>query len=661
MQQNLSTNFVELYNSAYIDDDGYIDFKKPIDIFVRGDYKRLDLRVDKDSLYPYEKISKLDIDIETTGLNPVKESIFMIGGIDNDENITIFRDGSERDILMDWFDYLKKVDPKIIMSYNGHEFDIPFIITRCEILKIKQFCPFKYSTFTDGLGRTQHRMVYHVGATELYQSECVQYRALKCEINGHRVDLIDVYHSVLDWDRVNHKLDDSASLKNVPTTLELREADDRTYLSFTEMQKLRLAGEWEKLDQYLVDDLKDTRLISDFLVPQIYYQRSILTCEKTWPLQRIATAGEASKWNWYLTQVYPDAQVEPDAKVPYRGGLTKAQYGLFFKVGKLDVKSLYPTLLGDYGITTAKDPLSYLPSIVHYLKVERLKLKDSGKKIKRDAQIAGSFKINANAAYGLLGSGQPYNDPISAAIVTRYGQEILKFMATIIEQNGGYTIEWDTDGIYYVAESFDNLQEIFKLVEKALPEWVEIDYEVKATAMYVPAKTVKVTGADGKKQKIFTGQKKNYIIVMDDGRTKATGKYKKRDKYALQKYFPIKLVKAFTKSEQHGIAYYDSILRQLKTRKIPVEDLIVTRKARVNEKAVFELGLVNEDGASIYYMGERIRPNLTSRMKKKTEFYKTQTGDYAIEFYIDEVKAIYTEIYTAFKNRGNLKKLSEES
>lgn len=79
---------------------------------------------------------ELFIDIETTGLEPVKGNhrVTFISVIKNDQ-IVNFYDEDEKKILTDFWSFVN--DGDIIYTYNGDNFDIPFIFKRCIVNDVK--------------------------------------------------------------------------------------------------------------------------------------------------------------------------------------------------------------------------------------------------------------------------------------------------------------------------------------------------------------------------------------------------------------------------------------------------------------------------------------------------------------------------------------------
>ncbi|MBD0310421.1 MAG: hypothetical protein ICV80_20655, partial [Microcoleus sp. T1-bin1] len=312
------------------------------------------------------------------------------------------------------FTILARKKPLFFCNFNGFDFDLKFIIKRCELLGISH--PF----------RVDDRPT--IFRTAKMFSEPVQYQAIKYG-NWHDSDevaIIDLFHQVLAWDSVNHKLT-AFNLKEVPIQLGLRK-EKRLVLSHKDMQDRVKSGDLSELIQYLIFDLEDTRMIGDLLLPDIYYQRRILP---DWKYQSLSTGGAGSKWNHVLKTEYikrGDSLPVADEKKNFKGGLIGCFPGLYRNVSKIDVASLYPTIMLLYQVAPSKDTHKTCLEVLYYLKKERLALKaiadekkgtPEGKLAK---QMQGALKILINSLYGLLGTqGLNFNDYEAAATVTAYG------------------------------------------------------------------------------------------------------------------------------------------------------------------------------------------------------------------------------------------------
>lgn len=144
--ENINNEYKKIYKENFIDKD-YVElsdqFLKPI-YSVRPEEQFLiekGVRLYK-GFEKYDQIHRLDFDIETTGLDPIKNRIFLIGVKDNRgyekviEVKKVIDDEEERKLIYQFFTEINKIKPSIITHYNGENFDWEFILKRCEILGI---------------------------------------------------------------------------------------------------------------------------------------------------------------------------------------------------------------------------------------------------------------------------------------------------------------------------------------------------------------------------------------------------------------------------------------------------------------------------------------------------------------------------------------------
>jgi DNA polymerase elongation subunit (family B) len=129
----------------------------------------------------------------------------------------------------------------------------------------------------------------------------------------------------------------------------------------------------------------------------------------------------------YLQQGYSIAKA--DQVEGFEGAISFGLPGMYKNVFKLDVAALYPSIMRHYKIyNKSKDPHQHFNKMVEYFTKERLKnkqlAKETNKKFYKD--LEQSQKVMINSKYGFLGApGLNYNSPRHAAIVTKYGREIL--------------------------------------------------------------------------------------------------------------------------------------------------------------------------------------------------------------------------------------------
>ena len=521
------------------------------------------------TLVPYEQLPKLYLDIETLGLDPATDRIIAIGLRDERQVSYKITHQDEAWILRQALAAIQKKQPKLLLGYNHLAFDLPFIIERCRIHHIRH--PFTVSNREKRIGGAR-----------------INGKALRFyPIYVKGMDLVDVYHQVLINDFSARHLT-RYTLKQAALQLGVRDVP-RLDLSYLEICDLWAKGQTEPILEYLEYDLEDTERLADYLVPGIYYQQEFIPGMS---VQALAVNGNGTKWQRILEDQYSDRPVPAtDDVVEFEGGLTLGVAGLYRNVSKVDVSSLYPSIMLRYGICSRKDPEGRMLSVLASRLTERLRLKALAKQGDRIAhQKQKASKIMINSLYGFLGTpGVGYNDYEAAALVTAYGRAVARLMVTTIEQAGGTVAEVDTDGVLFSAPPGEN-ERIFQAVQAVLPDGITVEHEFQAEAAFIPA------AQDGK-----TGLSKNYLVFFADGKVKSAGRFRSRDRSELERTYQASYIQKFLEAPEIAELYHQETLEQLSTGHYPTSHLSVTRKIRRGEKALLALG--NEGDIVTFYEG----------------------------------------------------------
>jgi DNA polymerase, archaea type len=555
------------------------------------------------SVKPYEELTKLYIDIETTGLDPLVDRVLMVGLMSETGVKTIITDPDERVILSSTIEHLKANKPDCLIGHNLINFDVPFIATRCRINKIPH--PFTKAPKTT--------------------------RITSSSVNGQPIeftpvywkgtDILDTYQQIAIWDKAAAKLS-SYGLKNSVIALGLRD-DRRLELSVERIRECWKTGDLATIQDYLEFDLDDTQLLANFLLPVVYYQMNYVP---NLNFQTLAIASPALKAQKIHTSLLPGIEPDADGQSGFDGGTVQLlKPGLHRNVAKIDVSSLYPSIMLRYGICSRKDTENRFLGVLDYMRGERLRLKALGKSGDKSASFQEkSLKVLINGSYGFFGTGYySFNDYEAAALVTAYGRKILDLMVEVVESCGGVTIEIDTDGIFF---SHDDPETVSKAVADALPDGIEIELELKHCGLYAP-------------------KAKSYVLVSPEGKTSVKGLFRKRNRYRLQNEFPIEFIKLyFTKGIDAAEEYYQEVRSMLTSGDIPVEDLTITRKISTNEKNLVELGL-GKPGERVSYWYKRLDRyhSKTGRPLKHCPI-ETSSGEYWAEYYVTELDEVYQSI-----------------
>jgi len=544
-------------------------------------------------LQPYNQLRQVILDIETTGLDATKARIIAIGCLRESLDVQIFMHSDEAHLLQEFLAYLEAVNPEVLLTYNGMAFDLPFIITRLNLLNIK------------------HHFQLSTSSRQIPSAQTFGTPIKVNEISYKNSNHVDVYICVLRWDFITKSLTPSYSLKNVVLEMRLRK-ERRLTLSYNQIQECWQQGEgsqgWLTIQQYLQFDLEDTKLIAEQLVPSYWYESLIVPGMN---LQQLALAGNATKWQRVLQSFYPNVKPKADSKVKFAGGLVISVPGLYHNIAKIDVSSLYPSIMLKYGIYSQKDNKRVALDILDYLTKERLKLKAKGKLGDMVAKQAESaLKVLINSLFGFYGTGGVgFNDMAAAALVTAYGRRILQHIISVLKSVDAIQIESDTDGVFF---SHPTPEFVWQTVSDAMPSGINIELETTALAMFVPSK-----GA------------KNYILWHHDGSITKKGIWKKRDRSRLEKQFPVNYLTHFIESETAAEAYYQQLEKVILSGQLPLEEIQITRKIRANEKVLLALGKPGD--IVTFYQGMN---------------GVTVTGEYAVNYYLNLIAKKRDEIRT---------------
>jgi len=475
---------------------------------------------------PFADLKCVAIDIETTGLDPTSGRILAIGWKDRerehiwrlpdscndpirkllsgeklsyDEKIVL--ESGENYLIRRFLSALEKTKPDMLVGYNLYDFDLPFLIGRFE--KLNWLHPFTVGQFSMRVAATRGT----------FKSDAdIEFTPIFLPRDWNTA-IADMFHLVCRYDFSARKLS-GYDLKSAAAEIAGRQRS--VTLSHDNIHDAFL-HDLATFDQYLIDDLRDTWALLEKLAPAYYYVSQILQ----YPLWKTFTAGNATLWNHLLCKLYgvdrETAERMADPKREYAGGLVVAQTGAFTQCHKIDVSSLYPSIMLQYCVHTRKDTERYSLAYLHKFTKERLRLKARAKQGDKEAEyLQGAYKILINSLYGFLGTaGVAFNDMSAAERVTTIGRDLLTRMIHALEHAGYYIVEADTDGIIF---SGLNAERGLEIAQSVLPEGfkLELDWNDKC---------------------VFVSARKNYIIYNSDGSVydRKGGVYRSRDRNRLSK------------------------------------------------------------------------------------------------------------------------------
>jgi DNA polymerase elongation subunit (family B) len=529
----------------------------------------------------YADTTRQYLDIETTGLDPAIYRVIMFGVRNDRGEDAIFTNPDEKLLLIDAIVYIRANRPDLMFFHNGYAFDIPFIITRCELHGISH--PFRalFKPTQRMIKSTAHGVLKKVFVTDIetpeYGGKMTTYEAF----DGDTI-IIDTMVAIGLWDS-SKKL---PNLKLKPTVINLKLRDDtRLELTNDEIQSCWVSGNLDRLREYLIFDLEDTQLLADKIMPSIWYQQAYLP---TVSLMDLVHKNTGFKIQQMYTHLCPEPSTSPDRsqisdiKHDYGGGLTGAIRGVFRDVSKIDVTSLYPSLMVRYRLGSRKDPNGRYISVLSKMLTDRIAYKRAGKDGDLIAAgMAEAIKLLMNSGYGFLGTqGYSFNDMENAAIVTAYGQAILRLMCTTIEANDGVLISADTDGVYF---SHTEPDLIFNLVADVLPDGINIELEKRDL-------------------KMFSLAKKNYCLYGGDGSVDIKGNSLLSNTTPIElefiKTYPLILIES---GQVLADKYYSALISELINSSRPISDVAITGRLLPHWKKKMDLLGMSEPAIATYY------------------------------------------------------------
>jgi len=391
----------------------------------------------------FEDLHRVQVDIETSSLlaTAAEASVLLASLTDNrgHEEVLTAADGGEAELLRRLTERIAQLDPDVIEGHNVIDFDLPYVAARAERLGV---------ALTWGRGGQVMRLQERQGRLKVGARLLPSVR-----VHIHGRHILDTYQQVQRFD-AEGKLE-SYALKPVMESLDLVR-EDREFVDRTTINELwRMAP--DRLARYCLDDARDVRTLAELVTPTDFYQTQIVPR----PYQDVASGGTGEKINSLMLRAYVTAGravPTPEPPRPYPGGyLELRSAGVFRRVVKCDVESLYPAVMLSYGYKPRSDSQNIFLPLLKELTQRRLYAKRQITRANQSERaywtgLSNSFKVLINSFYGYLGYGRAnFNDFDAAEAVTTTGQKLIKDVLTALEERKCEIIEVHTDGVYFLA------------------------------------------------------------------------------------------------------------------------------------------------------------------------------------------------------------------
>ena len=565
----------------------------------------------------FNELRRMQFDIETLTSDGFEfpnakrrdDKIIIITMSDNTgwEKIISLDDMDEKELLEEFVKTVTERDPDVLEGHNIFRFDLPYIETRAKLNKVKLT-----------LGREG----------KLFKKRNSRFNAAERTINYTRYDLygrhvVDTFHLCIFYDSIHRNLK-NYGLKYVARHFGVS-PENRTYVEGD-----KISDAWfndrETLLKYALDDVRETRGISEILSPSYFHQAQLIPLK----YQDCIVRGNATRIDAMLVSEYLNAGQSlpyPDMAQSYSGALTQAfETGTHKNVWHCDIRSLYPSIIIAENWCPQNDVLKVFPKMLKELRLFRLEAKDSEKKAKTPAEkdlynaLQTTFKILINSFYGYLGFSQgTFNDYAMAGEVTSRGREILTMMLDLLKDSDATVIEMDTDGIYFVPpETITSPEKMESMIQKILPKGIEVELDSTYPAM-------------------FCYKSKNYALLEENGEVVITGAALKSrglepfQRDCMQKLLTMLLKEQYEQTED----MFDDFQRAIETRAIPLSELAKTETlsnslrnyqdkqatSKSRRSAAYELAIASDrdyqrgDQVHYYIIGDKKKVSVVDNSK----------------------------------------------
>lgn len=441
LEGNLHYNHIKIYESDYAlyQDKGRL---RRADLYQTWDPKEAQMQLRGFTYYKGMKpkdVSILSFDIEATTLEHTPDAKVLL--ISN-----TFRSGerverkmfaydeypTQAAMMAAWCEWVRSKDPSIILAFNGYGYDLPYLA---------------YCAGGDlHLGRDSSPVYFEDYEAKFRKGDGQFLSYHRANIFGREV--VDAMFLAYRYD-IGRKYE-NYKLKNIVAQEGLERADRQHYDASKIRDNYTIPEEWEKIKAYAEHDADDALALFDLMVPAYFY----LTRSVPKPFQSMMTSASGSQINSFLVRSYlQDLHSIPKASEiePYEGAISLGNPGIYRNVFKVDVASLYPSIILEYSVyDRGKDPKGHFLKMVEHFTAERLankrRAKETGDTFYKD--LSEAQKICINASYGMEGApGLNFNSPENAAFVTEKGREILQKAMSWAYDNGLILVNGDTDSI----------------------------------------------------------------------------------------------------------------------------------------------------------------------------------------------------------------------
>lgn len=380
-------------------------------------------------------VGTLSFDIEATGITHDQTSKVLIISNTYQKGDKLIRRmfsydefESQGSMLEAWCKWVNDVDPSVIVGHNVFTYDFPYLdfVARREGVSLR-------------LGRDGSALSFNKWESKFRRDATQFYHYHGANIFGRNI--IDTFFLAIRFD--TGRKYPSYGLKQI-IAHEGLEVQGRQHYDASQIRKnYENPEEWAKIKAYAEHDADDSLALYNKMIPAFFYMNQIIP--KTFQSQLQGASG--AQINSMMVRAYVQNKHSlplPSPSERFQGAISIGNPGVYQNCFKVDVASLYPSIMLEYNVTNnEKDPNRSMLGILEVLRADRLADKAAGR-----TELSDAKKILINSMYGFLNTdGLPFNSPKDGALVTEHGRNILSKAIDYAASLECELVNADTDSI----------------------------------------------------------------------------------------------------------------------------------------------------------------------------------------------------------------------
>ncbi len=507
--------------------------------------------------------------------NTNKQGVIHLGSSVSLQNtISVY---SEKELIEKLSQIISEIDPDIIFTYNGDEFDFELLKRKIDMYSLSYSFGFGGKGIEGSGRRSKSYRIFGRVHFDLYKFVS---RILAPTLNVEVLSLDAVASEII--------------------------GEGKKDMSFERISDLWKENDLREVIEYCLNDSKITLKLGEYLFPT-FTSLSDITKLLLYDISR-ATYGtlvesygiRRGKKTHVLIPNKPKQEEVAERYYlgEYEGAFVyEPKPGLYEDIVVMDFKSLYPSIIithnidpftltydcednpnkvPDYDYCFLTSPKGFIPSAMEHIYNKRIKVKELVKKTPKDSKEYMFYKAEdyalktiLNSFYGYLGyiNSRWYRRECAQA-ATSFGRYYIKKIIKEAEANGFKVIYGDTDSVFLLLgnKTVEDALRFMEKINSSLPGIIKLDFQgYYKRGIFVRKKEGKI------------GAKKRYALIdKDDNITIRGFERVRRDWCKLAKDTQEIVLKYVLKGDiNKAKSFVREVIENLKRGKVKKEDLII--------------------------------------------------------------------------------------